>query len=379
MPWMPPLGAVIPVLLLLALVAELLLGLFVLERGEGQLSVRFLGATMLLHAVTFGVFSAWDLLRRLTGGNLTDSTILLTLLLMPFVPALLLAFALVYPRPQRALEDRRWLLGLPFLPPVSHLVVIAVDPNLMYAGNPPLPMFVFLAYLLVGAGLAAGIFWARARPARTELEAGRLSYMAKAIGVPVALVGGLAAVLFTVLDVGGPFEPVPGAGISPIDVISLLALLPALGLGYGVLKYRVLDIDLKVKTGIRNSTLAAIFVAVFFVVSEGAQVLFAGFAGSEMLGVLASGALVFFLAPLQRVAQRVSDTAMPDVEDTPEHRTRRKTEVYRATLEEVLADGQMSAKDRRVLLRLQESLELEAEAAQRLEREVLEAFGGSPS
>lgn len=144
---------------------------------------------------------------------------------------------------------------------------------------------------------------------------------------------------------------------------------------YGFLKYRLLDIDLKIKRGVSRSSVAGVFVAVFFVVSEGAQLLFAEFAGSETLGVLAAGALVFFLAPLQRLGERVGDAAMPGVEDTEEYREKRKREVYRATLEELHADEEVTAKERRTLGRLQEELGLGGDEAGRIEAEVLEGGG----
>lgn len=144
---------------------------------------------------------------------------------------------------------------------------------------------------------------------------------------------------------------------------------------YGILTTQLFDIDLKLKWTLEKSTVAAIFVAVFFVVSEGAQVLFAGFAGNEILGVLAAGALVFFLAPLQRFADRVGDRVMPGVEDTEAYREQRKREVYRATVEELMDDDEITAKERRMLGRLQEELGLEGGEASRIEAEVVEGGG----
>lgn len=145
--------------------------------------------------------------------------------------------------------------------------------------------------------------------------------------------------------------------------------------GYGILKHQLFDIDLKVKWTLEKSTIAAIFVAVFFVVSEGAQVLFADFAESELLGILAAGALVFAIAPLQRLAERVGDAAMPDVEDTSEYRRYRKMQVYEDTLAELLEDGEITDRDRIVLDRLRDELQLGDEAAQELERDVREDLG----
>lgn len=162
----------------------------------------------------------------------------------------------------------------------------------------------------------------------------------------------------------------------------LLLWFPALGTilfaplaAYGILTTQLFDIDLKIKWTLEKSTVAAIFVAVFFIVSEGAQVLFADFAGSELLGVVAAGGLVFFLAPLQRLGEQVGDAAMPGVEDTETYREQRKREVYRASVEELLADGEVTAKERRMLGRLQEELGIAGGEASRIEADVL-AGGG---
>lgn len=371
---MPSLVVALPAILLVALLAELVIGLFVLERGQGRTAVRFLAAFMLIHAITFGVFATWHLVNELTSTHLTDSSILFTLIVWNLLPPLLLAFALSYPTLHPWAKDRPWVLGLPFLPLAGFAVLVAIDPLAAAtadagASGVPLTLFGFLGGLPLAALGAAGIFWWRRTQAKTQLERDRLAYMAKVIAGPVALVGAIGILVIAFVELDGPFDPVF------LSVVSGLALVPAFGLGYGVLRYQILDLDLKLKKGIKGSTLAGVFIAVFFIVSEGAQVLLAGFAGSELLGVLAAGALVFVLSPLQRLAQRVSDTAMPGVEDTLAHRQERKTEVYRATLEEVLADGQMTAKDRRVLLSLQESLGLDGNDASHLEREVLAEIG----
>lgn len=157
---------------------------------------------------------------------------------------------------------------------------------------------------------------------------------------------------------------------------AILFLFVAL-LAYGILKTQLFDIDLKIKWTLEKSTVAAIFVAVFFVVSESAQVLFADFAGDELLGVLAAGALVFVLAPLQRVGQRVGEATMPGVEDTEAYREQRKREVYRASVEELMADEDITAKERRMLGRLQEELGLGGGEAGRIEADVVEGRGAT--
>ena len=120
---------------------------------------------------------------------------------------------------------------------------------------------------------------------------------------------------------------------------------------------------------------AITFVALFFVVSELAATLFSERMGT-VLGIMAAGALLFALAPLQRVAERVADAAMPRVKETDESRMVRKREVYRAAVESALHDGVVTARERDVLATLAHQLGLSAGDARALEGEVEAASQG---
>ncbi len=215
---------------------------------------------------------------------------------------------------------------------------------------------VVLAILLIVAGLWL-VATARARP--TERRACRnLAWMA--LGMPV--LGMLAVTAF------GSYASALDSGIMGGARAVGVAML-----AYAILRHALFDIDLKVKWTVKQSTVAAFFVTVFFFVSEAAETFFSAAIG-PYLGLVAAALLVFALAPLQRVAERVADAAMPHVEDTQAYREGRKEEVYRATLAELVADGRVSTKERRALFRLQESLGLDATVANRLEAEVMDVL-----
>lgn len=78
---------------------------------------------------------------------------------------------------------------------------------------------------------------------------------------------------------------------------------------YGILRHQLFGIEVRLRFAISRSAVAAVFVTVFFVASEGAQILFG--AGNAWVGLLAAGALVFALAPLQRAAERLAERAVP--------------------------------------------------------------------
>lgn len=150
----------------------------------------------------------------------------------------------------------------------------------------------------------------------------------------------------------------------PVDmlVVPLLA--------YGLARHQVLDIDLTLKRSLRHGTVAGAFLAVFFVASEVAQQFLGETLGGAYIGIVAAGALVFAISPLQRAAERIADASLPRVSDTPEYREERRESLYRATAEELLADGDLTPKERAALTRLRAQLGLGPREAQRIEDEV---------
>ena len=163
----------------------------------------------------------------------------------------------------------------------------------------------------------------------------------------------------------------PSAPTVPFLVYALGTLLAVPLIAYGILKAQLFDIDLKIQWTIRQSTVAAAFIAVFYLVTEGADRIFEAELGT-WVGLLASALLIFFLAPLQRMADRVSQAVMPNTADTPEYAAYKKLQVYEAALADALPGG-ISEKERALLNHLRDSLGIAAADADALERDLLEA------
>jgi hypothetical protein len=140
-------------------------------------------------------------------------------------------------------------------------------------------------------------------------------------------------------------------------------------IAYGILRTQLFDIDLRIRWTIKQSTLAAVFVTLLYLVSEGADRLLSSELGSTV-GLLASAIVVFFLAPLQRFADRVAGLAMPNTQNTPEYAAFRKLQVYEAALAEAQQEGGISSKERALLVRLRDSLGISETDAETLEREL---------
>lgn len=136
-------------------------------------------------------------------------------------------------------------------------------------------------------------------------------------------------------------------------------------IAYGILRANLFDIDLRIRWTIKQSTLAGMFVAIVYLLSEGADRLLSSELGN-FAGLLASAFVVFFLAPLQRFAERVASVAMPNTVNTPEYVAYRKMQVYEAAITEAQQGG-ISEKERALLNHLRDSLGISSADAAALE------------
>lgn len=144
---------------------------------------------------------------------------------------------------------------------------------------------------------------------------------------------------------------------------------------YGVLRTQLFDVDLRIKRGLKRGTVAAAFVATFFVISELAGNYLSNQFGT-VLGVLGTGTLVFFLDPLQRAAERVSDAAMPNTVATPEYEAFRKLQVYDSALHAAFEDGHISERQRRVLDSMINTMGIDRHTATRMEDDLRATHSG---
>ncbi len=168
----------------------------------------------------------------------------------------------------------------------------------------------------------------------------------------------------------GQYSVVDPNASSPIFLVYLFGTLFAVPLiAYGILRTHLFDIDLKIRWTIKQSTLAGVFVAIMYVISEGAAQFLATELGN-FSGLLAAAVVMFFLAPLQRFAEGVAAKVMPNTNNTPEYAAHRKMQVYEAAVAEAQQEGGISDKERSLLNRLRDSLDISSADAETLEREL---------
>jgi hypothetical protein len=157
------------------------------------------------------------------------------------------------------------------------------------------------------------------------------------------------------------------ASALPYIVYALGTLLAVPFIAYGILRTQMFDIDLRIRWTIKQSTLAGIFVALIFLISEGASTFLSAELGN-VAGLIAAAVVMFFLAPLQRFAERVASAAMPNTQNTPEYARYRKMQVYESAVAEARAEGGISTKERILLNHLRDSLGISPVDAEALER-----------
>lgn len=139
---------------------------------------------------------------------------------------------------------------------------------------------------------------------------------------------------------------------------------------YGMLRTQLFDIDLRIKRGLNRGTVAAILFTIFFVISELASNLLSDQFGT-VIGVLAAGVLVFFLDPLFRFADVLTDVAMPNTRATPEYENFRKLQVYDAAVRTALENGGISDRERRLLDSMIDSLRIDRQVAEQIELDMV--------
>lgn len=130
---------------------------------------------------------------------------------------------------------------------------------------------------------------------------------------------------------------------------------------YALVKHRLFGIDVRVKRTLQRTIVAVAFVLVFFAVSEGAEALLVGHAAGPALGILATALLTFAIFPLQRLAERLADTAMPEVRSVSDLNRHERRALYRALSRSAVASGVVSPDEARLLEVARERLGLSIE------------------
>jgi len=249
------------------------------------------------------------------------------------------------------------------------IVALALGLNVVFFPSPTAPSLLYSTVTLVFVfALVASIHaW---RTAQSSIVRRRAGTFALAFGLR-DLGWGMSYGIFTWLMWTQPeliFMPAIGWFAKVVYALGTLLAVPLVA--YGVLRGLLFDIDLRIRWTVKQSTVAGVIIAVVFAVSEGASNFLSAELGN-VIGLLAAAVLMFFLAPLQRFAERVANAAMPNTRNTPEYAAHRKMQVYETAVAEAHQEGGISAKERMLLNHLRDSLGITPADADALERELL--------
>ncbi len=261
----------------------------------------------------------------------------------------------------RPFMDRRIRIALAISSALLVLFVIISDSRVGYSALYSLMTLLFVYALVVSIHA-----W---RTASEDIARERAGIFALAFGIRDLCWGLSYSIALWLLWTETSMFAMPAEAWFGKLVYALGTLLAIPLIAYGILRTKLFDIDLRIRWTIKQSTVAAVFIAVFYLVSEGADRLLSSEFGNIM-GLLASALVVFFLVPLQRFAERVAGAAMPNTENTPEYAIFRKMQVYEAALVEALPDGTISKRERDLLNRLRDTLEISVSDAEAIEGEL---------
>lgn len=153
--------------------------------------------------------------------------------------------------------------------------------------------------------------------------------------------------------------------LAPLTVFVYVPLM-----AYGALKTQLFDIDLRVKVGIRRSTVVGIILVVVFVLAKVVESYLNRTAGF-VAGSAVAGLMLFLVPKLNKVGEKVANTAMPQVQPTTGYVAFKKLEVYKAAVESAYEEaGAITPRERGILDRLRGKLALSAEDCAAVEAEV---------
>lgn len=155
-----------------------------------------------------------------------------------------------------------------------------------------------------------------------------------------------------------------------VDLFGVLRIVAGLLIAYGLVKFEIFDIDLKVKEGLRRAAIVSVFVLTFVAASETVEFLVSDRFGT-WAGLAAAGALALGFRPIEQQASRLTERAMPGVADSQIYRDERKLEVYQAAVERAAHDEVLTEREKEILSGLRDELSLREAQAREIEQRIL--------
>jgi hypothetical protein len=275
---------------------------------------------------------------------------------MLLVYPLFLAHAL----PQRLLRVLRRPRAVP---------VLAVIETAVWAADLVVEFWIIAAVLAGMFAIAFALAVHAILIARTELARRRAKLFALAFGIRDVVWGIVYA-----SGVFGLLRTTEAENLLRMQIYAGSTLLYIPIVTYGILSVRLLNIQVKLRRGVQRGTLAAAFVAIFSLISEGSASFLSERFGT-VAGLLGATIIVFLVSPLHRLTEWFSGQVVR-VDEGSDYRAYRKLQMYAAAVEDTLAYGEIGPAQRTLLDRLRDSLEMSSKDAWRIESDLGLSAGG---
>jgi hypothetical protein len=138
-----------------------------------------------------------------------------------------------------------------------------------------------------------------------------------------------------------------------------------------VLRFRLLGVEAVIKKGIVFSLLSFIIVCLFIILGETLEFFFQGVSilGLQIPGILSAVIIALLILPLQGRLEKIINKIFPKRED--KHIRQIRLDTYRTAVKEALADEVVTDKEKKLLERLRESLDISKEDDEIIRDEVL--------
>lgn len=182
---------------------------------------------------------------------------------------------------------------------------------------------------------------------------------------------GLRDAFIAVIQVFMPWlRPIPFWGdliYNPMHGMMYATYVPLLA--YAILRHQLLGIDLRVRFVVKQGSVGAILAGAFLVASEVIESAIP--VEGAVLGVVLAVVIAAALKPAQAIAEKIASAAMPNVQPNARYLDERRRVVLRGALENAWADGDLSDKERNLVVMLRRELGISNRDAVSLEDEVL--------
>lgn len=362
------LPVVLPLLVGLSLGA---ISVFVFRAGASRAHNTCFSALYLLSGVkslSEGLRLVADILRA-DGGNFpapaTWATVafLCATLMLP----LLVLFVLLFPRPARRLEARPLYGILLFLPSPVFAYLMLAHP---WGIRAEAVGFAFDLLAIAATLLAVLLLVRTLRSSPDPIDRTQAGYVL--LGFAPAFAG---TWVLTALEL------LRGLGTTPssFEVAFLSYASPLVELGaaavtaYAIVKYQLLGIEFKVRTGAKYILTSVGILSILFVVNEYVTefILQPVFGFTQFNWIVAAVVAALFFKPLEGVAEWLTKRVFPEAAHrSEEHDSKRAAEIYHAQVSYVLRDARVSDRELKILQHLREHLGLSAAEAKRIEQRV---------